>query len=272
MHKRVGANTLKKREQSRSASAIVKKARTLLSLAKILCIAAVICGGAAFGAVRLYEWLSNSPALTVRSIEIRGTVRMSPAEIRRLSKLREGIHMFGIRPHNVEQAIQANCWIRRAHVSRRFPATVIIRVEERAPIALVNIHRIYYIDKEGILLPLFPATYSELPLISGIGCIVKDSVGGKIPETVTRRIVSLISGADAADSSLIKKISQIDFAPGSTVRVKLENSPMLVEIDDQKGAVQWKRFQDLLEVFAGSPEGMPKSINLCYSNLAFAQW
>jgi hypothetical protein len=134
--------------------------------------------------------------------------------------------------------------------------------------ALVNVGRIFYIDEEGVKLPLFPATYSDLPLVSGI----PDSGGKRIPRSSLLRIVSFMSTAAGVQKSLLKQVSQIDFSGGTSVRIKLENSPLLIEIDDRYCDVQWKRFQELLEVFNNDPEGLPRSINLSYKNLAFAQW
>jgi hypothetical protein len=81
-----------------------------------------------------------------------------------------------------------------------------------------------------------------------------------------------MNAANSIDKSLMKLVSQIDFSNKSFVRIKLENNPLLIEIDDRYSDVQWKRFQELVEAFNNDPEGMPRSINLCYKNLAFAQW
>ena len=178
------------------------------------------------------------------------------------------MRMLAVKPAKAEKAILANCWIRRARVSRRPPDKVIVSVEERAPVALVNVGRIFYIDGEGVKLPLFPATYSDLPLVSGI----PDSAGKMIPRAALRRIMALLNTAGDVQKSLLKQVSQIDFSNPASVKIKLENSPLLIEIDDRYCDVQWKRFQELLEVFNNDPGGMPRSIDLSYKNLAFAQW
>ena len=268
MHKRIGANRLKKRQESRSVTALRRKGKTMLVVIGRVAALALVCGVVVFGAYRLWAWLETSPRFSVRSIEIRGNIRADQEEIRRLSRLREGMRMLEIKPAQVEKAILANCWIRQARISRRFPDKVVVTVTERTPIALVNVGRIYYIDDEGVELPLFPGTYSDMPLISGIS----DSIDKRIPRATARRIVSLISAANNIDKSLMKLVSQIDFSNKSFVRIKLENNPLLIEIDDRYSDVQWKRFQELVEAFNNDPEGMPRSINLCYKNLAFAQW
>jgi hypothetical protein len=64
----------------------------------------------------------------------------------------------------------------------------------------------------------------------------------------------------------------MDFSEESAVRFKTVNSQMIVEIDDSKGAIQLARFGKIINVLDNSNEGMPRRINLCYSNLGFAQW
>jgi cell division protein FtsQ len=268
MHKRIGANKLKQRMESRSATAMRRKGRALMSLSQTVLTILLVCGGAVFGAVRLREWLNTSPKLSLRSIEIRGAVRTNQEELLRLSRLKVGMRMLDIKPSQVAHAMPANRWIKRACVSRKFPDKVVITVYEREPIALVNVGRIYYIDDEGVELPLFAATYSDLPMVSGVA----DSTGKRISRASLQRIVSLLSGANAVNPSLMKHVSQIDISNGSSARIKLENNPLLIEIDDRNCIVQWKRFQELWEVFKNNPEGMPQSISLCYKNLAFAQW
>jgi hypothetical protein len=272
MPKRIGANKLRHRTEARSPQAMRAAARRSASAAKVFIIAAAVCLGAVVGAQRMWHWLGASPRFTVHSIEVRGAVRIDPKEIRRLSRLKEGIRMLDVKPAIIKKNIMGNCWVRRAIVARRFPATVVITVEERTPIALVNVGGIYYVDAEGALMPLFAATYSDLPLVSGLGRERVDSAGKRIGRQAMERVNSFFDQAGAVSETLLKHVSQIDFSNESMVRVTMENSPMLIEIDDRKGKVQWTRFQDLMDVLDNTPEGMPQRINLCYSNLGFAQW
>jgi hypothetical protein len=203
---------------------------------------------------------------------VRGAVRIDPKEILRLSQVKEGVRILDVKPAPVKKNILTNCWVRRARVTRKFPSTIILTVEERIPVALVNIGRVYYVDSEGALMPLFAATYSDLPLISGLCGRSGDSAGKKIPQQAMNRVLSFFDQANGVDAALLKHLSQIDFSNESMVKFKMGNSPMLVEIDDRKGKIQWTRFRELMDVLENAPEGMPQRVNLCFSNLGFAQW
>jgi len=272
MRKRVGANTSKKRAEAMSPAAIRRAAKKGFSVAKVLVIAALVCLAAATGAQRLWRWVNTSPRFVVAEIEVRGVLRVDRKDIVRLSAIKEGARIFDIKLASAQRRIMSNCWVRSAHVSRRLPHTVVITVEERSPIALVNVGGIFYVDAEGALMPLFAATYTNLPLISGLTLQSSDSSGKRILGSDMKRVVSFFQQADGISESIMKHVSQIDFSSATMARVTLENNHMLVEIDDRNAGVQWGRFQELMGILDNTPEGMPQRITLCYSTMGFAQW
>jgi hypothetical protein len=272
MNKRIGANKRKKKSYMVSRVNVQRIARRGFSIVTMGAIACVVCAGGFVAAQRLWGWMGTSPVFTVRSVEVRGAQRIAPQEIRRLSRLREGMRIVDVKPSIAAKAIMGNFWIRHVRITRRFPNKVFITVEERVPIALINVGRVYYLDNEGVLLPLFPATYSDLPLISGIAMAFADSAGKMIPQENLKRVLAFFIEAGRADASLVKHLSQIDFAGESTIRLKVENSPTLIEIDERQKNVHLGRLKELMDLLENSPGGAPRRVNLCYSNLAYAQW
>ena len=83
---------------------------------------------------------------------------------------------------------------------------------------------------------------------------------------------SFLTEVGRVDLSLAKHFSQIDFADESTIRLKIENSPTLIEINDRRENACLSRLKELMDIVENSPGGAPRRINLCYSNLAYAQW
>jgi cell division protein FtsQ len=271
MNKHVGANKLKKRKEAKAnVYDVLKKTACGAFFSGIRFVAvAALCLALAAGARYLWIWLNTSKMFVVRSVEIEGTNRVSPEEIRRIANVNVGDRMFAIKKSVVKKSIMNNPWIRDVRISRRLPSGIIIKATERKPIALVNAGRVFYMDDHGVLIPLVPASYLELPLISGV---MLDSAGTSVSQLSLSRIKTLMALADRTDTSILKTVSQIDFSEYSYVRIKIENSPMIVEIDDSKGAVEWERFSKIMDAIDNSNEGMPRRINLCYSNLGFAQW
>jgi cell division protein FtsQ len=272
MNKRVGANKRKKKSDIVSRDNVRRIARRGFSIVKVGVIACLVCGGGFIAAHRAWQWMGTSPVFTVRSVEVHGARRIAPQEIRRLSQVREGMRIVDVKPAASARAVMGNCWIRHARISRRLPSKVIITVEERVPMALVNVGRVFYLDNEGVLLPLFPATYTDLPVLSGIVPESADSTGKKISTESLKRVLAFFAEVGKADTSLINHLSQIDFANGPIVRLKMENSPTLIEIDGRQESQCLDRLKELMDIVGNSPGGTPRRINLSYSNLAYAQW
>ena len=87
-----------------------------------------------------------------------------------------------------------------------------------------------------------------------------------------RRVKSFLAVIEKSGVLSARRPSQIDFSGASVVKLTMENSRTLVELDDKLGLVGITRLKGLTDVFESSSEGMPKRINLCYDNLAYAQW
>jgi cell division septal protein FtsQ len=270
MHKHVGANRRRRHGAKRhtAGKAFGTMAAGLVRFAKVAAIALLVCGAGIVAAVKLVPWVNRSPLFTVKTIVVDGCLRVDKAEAVRQSGIASGMRMTQLKPAAVKKALERMAWVRRAHVARRFPSTVAIRIEERQPIALVNCGRVRYLDADGMLLPLFAATYSNLPVVSGF---MPDTTG-RLGAPALGRVKQFLAGCEAANASVAKRISQVDFSTPRTVKIKLEDSPSVVEINDAQTTELLQRLQQIVQSEQNGPKGFPKRINLCYENLAYVQW
>jgi hypothetical protein len=269
MHKRVGANSRKHSQEKRKAvgSALGKALKKGMSASRIMVIVILVCGGGIFAAVKVLSWMKRSPVFTVAAVRVEGTMRVNNADAIRLSGIKPGMHMMELRLRVSEKAIAQNPWVRRAHVIRRFPATVVIKIEERMPIVLVNTGRVRYMDGDGVLLPLFAGTYSGLPVVSGFAA---DSTGRLVSGDL-RRIRRFLGDCGTGGKDFVKRISQIDFSRAGMVRMKLDDVPTVVEIGEEHAQTSAHRLRMLMEAEQNNQDGPPRRINLYYENLAYVQ-
>lgn len=179
--------------------------------------------------------------------------------------------MMQIRPGAVEKAIAKNPWVKSIDVTRHFPSKVVISIKERTPIALVSAKNVYYTDNEGMLLPLFSSTYSNLPLLSGISDIRSDSVKCIGSQTFAR-VKHFLDDCTQADPAFAKKISQIDFGSDPLIRMSLEDIPYVVDISDADTKTSIYRLKQLVQSVQKDARGTPKQINLCYEDLGYVRW
>jgi cell division protein FtsQ len=274
MNRHIGANRRKKHSEKRRVvgRAIGNIMGRLFSKGKVAAIAFLIIGGASYGAIRLASWMKQSPLFTVSSITVEGTSRIDKKEIVRLSGIRPGMRMMDLRPSAAEKAIEAGPWVKKASVTRHFPHTVSIRIRERTPVALVSAGNVYYADEDGVLLPLFFGTYSNLPLVTGLSDVRLDSAGKCVGAQTFTRVKQFLDQCTSADASIARRISLVDFSGSPNLKLSLDDMPVVIEMQENDVKTSVARLRQLVESVQGETRGAPKNINLCYENLAYLRW
>ncbi len=104
----------------------------------------------------------------VRKVEIRGAVYLTPSEI--LGKLRvDSTANVWDDPSPLVARLMTHPQIRSVSLTRKLPATLVVRVQENMPVALVpNAKGFAVIDGHGLPLPIDPAaTKLDLPILAG---------------------------------------------------------------------------------------------------------
>lgn len=80
----------------------------------------------------------KSPLFAVREIRVEGNVRLAAEEVIREAGVREGSNLLTLSVAGAVRAVEGNPWVARLQVERELPSTLVLRVEERTPIAWVG--------------------------------------------------------------------------------------------------------------------------------------
>ncbi|MCA9752515.1 MAG: FtsQ-type POTRA domain-containing protein [Gemmatimonadetes bacterium] len=127
-------------------------------------------GGAVLGALAIWlghetvERLVAHPRFAVRTVEIEGTARTSPEDLRDLADVHPGDPWLALDADAVELRVTGHPWVAAAHVRRPWPGKVVVQVEECHPIARVQIAgRLYGLCED---LRVVPGADPALPLLS----------------------------------------------------------------------------------------------------------
>jgi cell division protein FtsQ len=110
--------------------------------------------------------LSSMEFFRVRRIEVRDARFTPPAEIRRRLKIDTTFSIWNdLEP--LKQRVAAHPQVSRVRISRRFPSTLVVSVEEHQPVALVpSKNGLQAYDAEGRALPLDPSrTPVDVPVM-----------------------------------------------------------------------------------------------------------
>ena len=147
--------------------------------------------GLCLGLVVLYHQLLTCNLFCIKdinNIEIEGARRLSRSLLLQQSKLSPGASLLAIRPGQVERALMAHPWIAKAEVSRKWPNSLHLKIQERDPVALVQFgEELLYMDRQGMIFkPLSPGDPHNFPVITGLTAEQFRHPAGDLPEVVTQ--------------------------------------------------------------------------------------
>jgi cell division protein FtsQ len=147
--------------------------------------------GLCLGLVVLYHQLLTCNLFCIKdinNIEIEGARRLSRSLLLQQSKVEPGASLLAIRPGQVERALMAHPWIAKAEVSRKWPNSLHLKIQERDPVALVQLgEELLYMDRQGMIFkPLSPGDPHNFPVITGLTAEQFRHPAGDLPEVVTQ--------------------------------------------------------------------------------------
>jgi cell division protein FtsQ len=159
--------------------------------------------------VGLAVGVARSPVLDVDRVEVAGTVRTTPAEIRRAARISPGAAMIDLDTGAAAERIEARPWVARATVERRWPSAVEVRVTERRAVAQAQVGgRWRVLDRSGRVLAEQAEADPGLVVVGGIspgppGSSVgrRDglALAGALSARMSAAAGSIAEGADGLD-------------------------------------------------------------------------
>jgi cell division septal protein FtsQ len=271
MGKRIGANQRKKIGQRRG------KRRRVIPVF----LPAIICGiaaaaGAAFLINRNEQWAGTVATALARlrqntivtNIALQGAVQVKLEEILRRSGMKLPVPLNRLRSEYLDKFSEVTPWIQKARLIKVRQGTATIAIIERKPVAMMQAGRIVLVDAEGVYMPLDNGASLDLPLVSGL----RDSTGAggtrRLTGTECGRMNRFFSAAAPFDSTLGRRITQVNFRPDRTVRVMLAGSAAVITLDEKNITDRLGRLVQVWETLQSDPLP-PARIDLSYRNLAF---
>ncbi len=168
---------------------------------------------AAIGTVWLV-WFSSY--LAVRTVEVTGADRIGDGEVLAAADVAAGEPLARLDLGTVRSRVQALADVRSAEVTRTWPDTVTITVEERTPVAVVEIGgRLRGLDDEGVVFRDYRTAPEGLPRVETPPDTDRDAlleaagVVSALPEDLSRRV-------DHVEVATVDQIS-LELRDGRTV-------------------------------------------------------
>lgn len=169
--------------------------------------------GATFALVAAVWFVVRPERMWVEHVDFVGNVRAVDGELRHLANLRNGTRWWEVDVDGVARGVEAHPWVKSARAWRVFPSTVVVQVEEHAPVAMVSWKDdLFYVDREGT--PFLRAHADDLnhPIISGL----TPELGRRntaIPWLVLHDALWLLDELDARRLIPRDHVSEVSFMP-----------------------------------------------------------
>lgn len=198
----------------------------------------------------------NSAFFSIGSIVVDGNKYISSDDIIRIAGIDGNLNIFRMNTGELKKRLLCDLRIENVEISRKFPATIVINVKERQPLAYVaNSYGFVEIDQQGIVLSAFKTLHKiNVPMITGasLGDIY---VGDKVDMPEVMNILPYLA---SLDETTLNQISEVNVGSQerilaytlSSVHIRIGNTEQLAakakmtnqilkEIKDKQTAVEY---------------------------------
>jgi cell division septal protein FtsQ len=131
---------------------------------------------------RVYVRLLEDPLFRVREVEVEGSRKVPRETILSLIELEGMPNLFTLRLRKVAKRLELHPWIEQVKMRKVFPNKIWIQIEERKPIAILQLEELYYIDTKGVIFsPVGDRDKYNYPFLTGLTrqALEKDPVEAK---------------------------------------------------------------------------------------------
>ncbi|HET7746007.1 MAG TPA: FtsQ-type POTRA domain-containing protein, partial [Vicinamibacteria bacterium] len=170
-----------------------------------------------------YSRVMASERLRVGKVEVRGSRFLSEGEVRELLGPAVGGNILAVDIHALKSALRASPWVADATVARTLPDTLRVDVQERVPLALAEVERLYLMAADGTLIDIYgPRTAAfDLPIVRGL----RDA---RAEERAARAARAGALLDDLGDLS--SEISEVEVDPDGDLRVVLRGAGEVLKL------------------------------------------
>jgi len=117
----------------------------------------------------IYIHLLGDPYFRVREVEVEGGQKIPKETLLSLTLVEGMPNLFSVQLKEVVKRLESHPWIERVQVKKVFPNKILIQVEEKKPMAIIQLGDLYYIDTKGeIFSPVGERDDYNYPYLTGL--------------------------------------------------------------------------------------------------------
>ncbi|MBW6503752.1 FtsQ-type POTRA domain-containing protein [bacterium] len=227
---------VRKKDKGRAAER--KSLRSRRRLIGWIAAGLIVVGFTGVAFASAYSWITHSPLFTVRTVDMNRCANVSHEEVWAIVRgYRSGI-LWSVPAKEIARRLSGHPWVRSVSVRKSFPDRLIVRIQERTPVAMVNLDALHYLDEEGRPFKRLTAyDPKNLAIVTGFS---RGELLRKDPVTARnlRKTLELLQGVEAGP--LRQNVSEVHFdaQDGYTVVTRDAGLQLKVGTMDVKEAIR----------------------------------
>jgi cell division protein FtsQ len=157
-----------------------------------------------------YAWLGRSALFTVREIDMNACSHVTRDEVWGTLKGAPQGNIWRLSTRAIGMRLKEHPWVKDVSVRKAFPDTLVVRIVERKPVAMVNSDALWYVDADGVIFKRLSAyDPKNFPIITGFDRRELASAEDVVVRRNLARTIDLLKVAESG--ALGRNISEIHF-------------------------------------------------------------
>ncbi|HEX8043712.1 cell division protein FtsQ/DivIB [Candidatus Deferrimicrobium sp.] len=226
------------RKKGKARDVEMKSSQARLRLIGWITVGLLVVGFTGVAFASAYSWLTRSPLFTVRTIDMNRCSNVSLEEVWAIVRGDGSGILWSVPAKEVARRLSGHPWVRSVSVRKSFPDRLVVRIQERTPVAMVNLDALHYLDEDGRPFKRLTAyDPKNLAIVTGFS---RGDLLRKDPVTIRdlRKTLDLLRGVEAG--ALRQNVSEIHFdaQDGYTVVTRDAGLQLKVGTMDVKEAIR----------------------------------
>jgi cell division septal protein FtsQ len=145
----------------------------------------------------------------VREVDVEGCKKIPKQTLLSLVPMEEMNNLFTVRLKKIAKRFESHPWVELVRVRKVFPHKISIHIEERKPIAILQLEELYYIDSQGVIFsPAGERDGYDYPFLTGLNHQFMDQ-DAETAKRLVLKALELLRIAERERDTPLQGISEI---------------------------------------------------------------
>ena len=230
-------------------------------------VASSAVGIAAAGALAYAA--GHARCLEVDEVLVNRCARIPAREVLDLVRLGPGRNVLRLDLDAVRRRVEDHPWVARATVRRVLPGRLVVRIQEREPVAIVHLEDLYYLDGLGrVFKKIAPGDPTDHPVVTGL--TRRDVIEGVEADRLLARALELVWQGQQGEKGF-GGLSEVRIDPSGDFTLVTEREGLVVRVGREDFAPKLARLSKVLSLL-GARVAQVARIDLGAGDRAVVQW